>query len=110
MTGDDPVQAVHTLKGHIVHTHAKDGVQLQPCDPLEVYTAFDTGGFAELEKRMGSLFEEVPLGKGSIDWDAYLAALDDTGFQGFLTVEREVGDDPATDIAAALAFLREKIG
>lgn len=109
VVGDDPVQAVHTLKGRIVHTHAKDGVQLQPCDALEVYTAFDTGGFAELEQRMGTLFEELPLGQGAVDWDAYLDALAEVGFDGFLTVEREVGEDPATDIARALEFLREKI-
>jgi sugar phosphate isomerase/epimerase len=27
VTGDDPVQAVYTLKDYIVHTHAKDGVR-----------------------------------------------------------------------------------
>lgn len=110
VVADDPVEAVRTLGDYIVHTHAKDGVQLQPCDAAEVYGAFAGGGFAELEKRMGKLFEEVPLGKGGVDWDAYLAALREIGYDGFLTIEREVGDDPASDIARAVRFLRDRIG
>jgi sugar phosphate isomerase/epimerase len=31
------------------------------------------------------------------------------GFDGFLTIEREVGDNPEADIAMAVDFLREKI-
>ena len=110
VVADDPVAAALTLGPHIVHTHAKDGRQLQPCDPEEVYGAFADGGFGELEKRMGRLFEEVPLGTGDVDWDAYLAALTEAGFSGFLTIEREAGDDPAADIAEAITFLKGKIG
>ena len=110
VVGDDPVAAAKILGDHIVHTHAKDGRQLQPCNPEEVYGAFADGGFGALEKRMGRLFEEVPLGTGSVDWDAYLAALTEAGFSGFLTIEREVGDDPASDIAEAIQFLKGKIG
>jgi L-ribulose-5-phosphate 3-epimerase len=105
--GDDPVQAVYTLKDHIVHTHAKDGVQLQPCDPVKVYGAFADGGVEGLE--FGKLFQEVPLGEGGVKWDAYLKALQDIGYTGFLTIEREVGDSPEADIRAAVQFLRSKI-
>jgi sugar phosphate isomerase/epimerase len=107
VTGDDPVQAVRTLKGHIVHTHAKDGVQLQPCDPVQVYGAFAQGGVAAMD--FGKLFQEVPLGEGDVNWDEYLRALRDTGYTGYLTIEREVGDDPEGDIRRAVTFLREKI-
>ena len=89
---DDPVAAVHTLADFIVHTHAKDGVQLKPCDPVAVYGAFATGGVEGLD--IGELFREVPLGEGDVDWDAYLAALVEVGYSGFLTVEREVGEEP----------------
>lgn len=106
----DPVAAVKTLAGHIVHTHAKDGIHLKSCNPREVYEAFAEGGFEALVARTGQLFEEVPLGKGQIKWDAYLAALRDTGFNGFLTIEREVGADPAKDIAAAVVFLQKQLG
>ena len=42
-------------------------------------------------------------------FDTYLPALAATGFDGFLTIEREVGDDPAKDIRLAADFLREKL-
>ncbi len=101
--------AVRTLAGCIVHTHAKDGIHLRDCDPAEVYGAFAEGGFEALVARTGELFREVELGKGQIDWTAYLKALRDTGYDGFLTVEREVGNDPDTEIAAAVNFLKSKI-
>ena len=51
-------------------------------------------------------FEEVPLGTGTVDFPAYLAALEEIGYTGYLTIEREVGADPAGDIALAANFLR----
>ncbi len=42
---------------------------------------------------------------GAVDWDAYIQALQENGYAGYLTIEREVGDDPAADIAKALRFL-----
>ena len=83
---DDAVQAVYTLKDYIVHTHAKDGLR-GTCEP----------------------YREVPLGEGDVDWDNYLKALNDIGFKGFLTIERECGKEPAKDIAMAVNFLKEKI-
>ncbi len=94
VVADDPVQAVHTLKDHIVHTHAKDGVQLK---------AGDAAG-------EGLSYKELPLGEGGVPWDGYLAALGEIGFSGFLTIEREAGDDPETDIREAVRFLKEKLG
>lgn len=105
--GDDPVRAVHTLADWIVHTHAKDGVNLAPCDPLEVYAAFAEGGVEGFD--FGKYFNEVPLGEGAVDWDGYLKALSDVGYEGFLTIEREVGDDPETDIRKAVRFLQSRI-
>ena len=55
-------------------------------------------------------FEEVALGTGQVDWKNYLAALDKIGFHGFLTIEREVGADPAKDIKTAADFLKNIIG
>ena len=54
-------------------------------------------------------FEEVPLGRGSVPFPAYLAALEDIGYRGFLTIEREVGDDPEGDIGIAAEYLRSLI-
>jgi L-ribulose-5-phosphate 3-epimerase len=109
--GHDPVEAVRLLGPYIVHTHAKDGRRLKPCSAAEVYGAFADGTFKALVERLGGdPFIEVPLGEGEVDWDAYLAALRGVGFSGFLTIEREVGDDPAADIAKAVNFLRARIG
>ncbi|MBO5361219.1 MAG: sugar phosphate isomerase/epimerase [Clostridia bacterium] len=106
VTGDDPVGAVYNLQKYIVHTHAKDGVQNFAEDPEIVYG---------LKKRpvdvivTGDSFDEVPLGEGSVPWDGYLKALDDIGYKGFLTIEREVGDNPAEDIRKAVKFLEDHI-
>ena len=54
-----------------------------------------------------SSFEELPLGEGVVDFPAYLKALEEIGFKGFLTIEREVGEDPGRDIAAAVGFLKD---
>ena len=54
-------------------------------------------------------FIELPLGEGDVDFKNYLKALNDIGFTGFLTIEREVGDDPAKDISMAVRFLKELI-
>jgi sugar phosphate isomerase/epimerase len=55
------------------------------------------------------LFEEVPLGTGQVDFPRYLKALEEIGYRGFLTIEREVGEDPAADIATAVSFLNSTI-
>ena len=103
VTGDDPVQAVYNLKDYIIHTHAKDGKQLFYLEPEIVY-----GVKKDIIVEDDS-FIEVPLGEGSVDFPNYLKALEDIGFKGFLTIEREVGDDPAKDIGNAVTFLRDII-
>ena len=52
-------------------------------------------------------YEEVPLGTGSVDFPNYLKALEDIGYRGFLTIEREAGEDPAADIKTAYDFLKK---
>ncbi len=105
VTGDNPVTAVHNLKDYIVHTHAKDGIMIQKTDPQVIYDFFADGGIEDL--RLSDYFLETPLGEGKVDFGAYLAALKDIGFNGYLTIEREVGADPAADIALAANFLRD---
>lgn len=108
VTGQDAVEAVYMLKDYIVHTHAKDGIMLDPAQKAaDVYHAFAIGGVDALNACKG--FKEVPLGEGQVDWKAYIAALKDIGFDGFLTIERECGDDPKADIIKAVDFLRELV-
>lgn len=101
VTGDDPVQAVYRLKRYIVHTHAKDGVMLRKVNPEHIYKVTpmpeDLSGV--------EFFREVPLGEGSVPFRSYLQALEDIGYRGFLTIEREVGDHPDVDICKAKDFL-----
>ena len=108
VTGQDAVEGVYILRDHIVHTHAKDGIMLDKNqNPEDVYHAFAIGGVDALNACKG--FKEVPLGEGQVDWDAYLAALRDIGYDGFLTIERETGADPEADIVMAVGFLKSKI-
>lgn len=103
--GDDPVQAVYNLKDYIVHTHAKDGIQLKPFDTRRTYAApyFDVEPLS-----FSGCIKEVPLNEGGVPWDKYLLALRDIGYNGYLTIERECGDTPSEDIAAAIRFLDSK--
>ena len=103
VTGDDPVQAVYTLKDYIVHTHAKDGRRNFYRDPEVVY------GLVESEMLASPSFIELPLGEGDVPFPAYLKALDEIGYKGFLTIEREVGDNPEADIRKAVGFLQQHI-
>ena len=105
VTGQDAVEAVYILKDHIVHTHAKDGIMLdRNQSPTEVYHAFAVGGVEALNACKG--FCEVPLGEGQVDWSNYLKALKDIGYNGFLTIERECGEDPEKDIIRAVDYLK----
>lgn len=106
VTGDDPVQAVHNLKKYIVHTHAKDGNLLVKGNPEYIYRAVHPVPQEALGVRY---FEEVPLGTGSVDFPNYLKALEEIGYKGFLTIEREVGENPAADITLAADFLRMQL-
>lgn len=104
VTKDDPVQAVYTLQKYIVHTHAKDGVNLLPCDPEEIYSEMQHDQW-DMEPR----FKELPLGQGAVDFPKYLKALEEIGYKGFLTIERECGGNPTADIRLAADYLRKVI-
>ncbi len=99
VTGDDPVRAVGILGEYIVHTHAKDGVLLRAGNPEITYRMIPP------DADVGPEFKEVPLGEGSVDFPRYLQALDAVGYHGFLTIEREVGEQPERDIRTAVTFL-----
>jgi L-ribulose-5-phosphate 3-epimerase len=107
VTGDDPVKAVYTLQDYIVHTHAKDGIMKKQTEPRVIYHHFAEGGIEDL--RLEDYFLETPLGEGQVDFPAYLKALSETGFTGYLTIEREVGSNPEADIRKAVGFLQEQL-
>lgn len=80
----EPVEGVKRLGSYIVHTHAKDGI--------------GHGGWTD-----------VPLGTGWVDWPRYLSLLKAEGYDGYLAIEREAGDDPIGEIGHAANFLREQL-
>lgn len=98
--GDDPVAAVYTLQDYIVHTHAKDGRMLYHRNAEEVY-----GVIPSQEDLKGPSYIELPLGEGDVPFPAYLKALKEIGYKGFLTIEREVGENPDQDILKAAKYL-----
>ena len=79
----DHIGGVKILKDYICHTHAKDGVCL------------GKGKYAEL-----------PLGEGGVVFEYYLKALDEIGYDGYLTIERESGNNRIEDVKKAIEFLR----
>jgi len=103
VTGDDPVKGVFTLADYIVHTHAKDGIKLYDLDPEKIYNP------AADVIITSPAFVEMPLGQGKVDFGGWIGALRQIGYDGYLTIERETGDDPAADIRAAVQFLKNQL-
>lgn len=87
MHGHDPVAGLAPLKAFLAHVHARDARS------------------ASLSRGL----EEVPLGAGDVDWMAFTATLQVLEFDGFLTVERDQGEDRLRDVANGVKFLRRFI-
>jgi sugar phosphate isomerase/epimerase len=104
VTEQDPVEAVYLLKDYIVHTHLKDGKMLKKTDPQIIYDFFADGGIEALN--VADFFLETPVGEGNVDFPAYIKALKEIGYDGFLTIERETGADPSADIQKALDYIK----
>lgn len=107
VTGQDPVEAVQVLGKYIVHTHAKDGVMLKQTNPEIIYDCFAKGGIEALN--VADYFLETPLGDGDVDYAKYINALRGIGYDGYLTIERETGENPISDIQKSLNTLRNII-
>lgn len=111
VTGDDPVEGVKKLKDYVVHTHVKDGIRFKPVDPRDVYgfLGYDAGmDHSKISEMVasGEFFREVPLGKGHVDFTNYFSALQEINYNGYLTIEREVNDDPVKDISEAIEYIK----
>ena len=105
--GSDPADAVRLLAPYIVHTHAKDGINLIKVHPGDVYMGFIEGG--EKATWACATYKEVPLGQGSVPWKRYLEALREIGYNGYLTIEYEAKGDAKKEIEGAVSFLREQL-
>jgi sugar phosphate isomerase/epimerase len=84
----DPYESTRALHGRIAHSHAKDARKASTSRAAQ----------------------EVPVGAGDIDWIHYLGVLEEVEYRGWLTVERESGEDRVGDVASGVAFLRRLVG
>ncbi len=112
--GEDPVKGVYTLKDYIVHTHAKDGVNLRKVNAEDIYHPGVENLLEDMDKKQDDNeplfpFMETPLGEGKVDFENYFKALNEIGYKGFLTIEREVGESPEEDIRKAVKFIERYI-
>jgi L-ribulose-5-phosphate 3-epimerase len=86
----NPVDAIELLGPYVQGIHAKDG--LWPTNPKE-------------------LGEEVPIGKGKVDFPRIIARLKDMNYRGAVTIEREIsGPQQMEDVRASKAYLEKLIG
>ncbi len=76
----DPIDAISVLVDLTGQIHIKDAV------------AATTPG------QWGA---EVAVGQGQVDWDRLFSVLNDAGYDGYLVIEREAGDDRPGDVALA---------
>lgn len=86
----NPVDAMEILGPYVQGIHAKDG--LWPTNPRE-------------------LGEEVPIGKGKVDFPRIIAGLKKMQYPGAVTIEREIsGPRQMEDVRAAKEYLERLIG
>jgi sugar phosphate isomerase/epimerase len=85
LAGVDPVRAVRTLGAQSVEVHVKDLVDFDMPEEKNPYTV---------------------IGEGKMDWNGIFAALDDTGFNGWLTLEYQAD---FWDLEARAEGIRESI-
>jgi L-ribulose-5-phosphate 3-epimerase len=88
MNGFDPYESARVLHGRIVYAKAKDARVAGP----------------------NRTAQEVPLGHGDIDWMQMLGVLEEVEYRGWLTVERDTGENRLSDVAAGIGFLRRFLG
>jgi sugar phosphate isomerase/epimerase len=86
----NPVDAIDILAPYVQGIHAKDG--LWPTNPQD-------------------LGEEVPIGKGKVDFPRIIARLKELNYRGAVTIEREIsGPRQMEDVREAKAYLEKLIG
>lgn len=86
LRGYDWLEGVEIFGDMIDHTHAKDAAKQPDGEVIQ-----------------------TPLGEGDIDFEAWIGALEDVGFDGWLCIERETGEDRLREIEEGLHFLRNLI-
>lgn len=84
-----------------------------PVDALEVFGEYVRGVHGKDGKYPTDghfLGEETPLGKGKVNYPAFIRKLKEVGYTGDITIEREIsGDEQTRDILMAKALLEKLI-
>jgi sugar phosphate isomerase/epimerase len=85
----DPYDSIQALGQRIVHAHIKDARQASASRAAA----------------------EVALGHGDIDWFRILGLLEEVGYDGWLTIERETGEGAhrLADVTEGVGFLRRLV-
>lgn len=92
----EPIEALKKIGPHVASVHCKDATWA--ANPGDEWGA------------------EVPLGEGAVGMETFLRTLDDIGYEGPLTIEREIPQDPERqkeEIGRGMGLLNElkaKIG
>ncbi len=81
---DNPIEALRLLAPHVRQVHVKD---------------------AKRTSVKGQWGEEVVVGTGEVDWDAFVRILAEADFEGCYVFEREAGSDRIGDITKGMATL-----
>lgn len=84
----DPVEALRVLSPWLRQVHIKDATRT---------------------KIPGTWGEEVPVGKGEVDWLKFFATLREVNFTGNLVIEREAGDQRISDIVTARDLILSQV-
>jgi len=86
----NPVDAIELLGPYVQGIHAKDG--LWPTNPRE-------------------LGQEVPIGKGKVDFSRIVRRLKELNYRGAVTIEREIsGAQQVEDVRVSKVYLEKLIG
>jgi len=86
----NPTDAIELLRPYVQGVHAKDG--MWPTNPKE-------------------LGQEVPIGKGKVDFPRIITRLKELNYRGAITIEREIsGPQQLEDVQEAKTYLEKLIG
>lgn len=72
----------------------------------ELYTWIKSYRLRDAVREMDRGGSEVPIGQGMVVWDQFLPLVMETGYQGWLTVERTQGDQRLEDCRRGIAYLK----
>ena len=86
MADANPTEAARLLGDRVLYVHAVDAVR-------------------EFAGGSGNA-TEVELGRGAADMPSVLGTLEEHGYRGWVTAQRNAGNDPSGDLANAIAYLR----